>query len=221
MKQKKAFTLSEALASLLIIGVITTLTVPPIQQNVTRQTNAQSLRKALGVLNSTIETSLIKSEFRPNPNCYYDESNNNNLIYSQCDDLYKYIKERLSIIKDCSNSSGCFPDGNNKYKTISKATETGKGAITTATESCNAFNTMNEITRKAFVLKNGMIIFQSDNAAILAVDVNGKKGPNKWGGDLFTIVLKGKHGTLPTYQPGGCSKYEKGGIDSVTLLEEY
>ena len=42
-----------------------------------------------------------------------------------------------------------------------------------------------------WVLADGMIIvWYSNSTRLFAVDVNGMKGPNKWGYDLFGFMLK-------------------------------
>lgn len=45
---------------------------------------------------------------------------------------------------------------------------------------------------QAYVLDNSMILFTDGNNSLtqFAIDVNGRKAPNKWGQDVFTFAIK-------------------------------
>ena len=54
---------------------------------------------------------------------------------------------------------------------------------------------------------------------MFAIDVNGKKGPNKWGHDIFPLQSVGD-GTHPAkVVAGGCISPEKGGITSTNMMK--
>ena len=53
---------------------------------------------------------------------------------------------------------------------------------------------------------------------LVAIDINGKKGPNKWGYDLFSFMLM-FDGSRLYYGDGGCMHIEKGGVSSATMIQ--
>ena len=88
---------------------------------------------------------------------------------------------------------------------------------------CTAYR-KSEIQRRSYVyiLKNGMILipFQKNNFAVFLIDINGKKGPNKWGYDLFSFTTKANYGT-PLVPAGGlCMVAEKGGLTTTEMIEQ-
>lgn len=136
-----------------------------------------------------------------------------------CAILMKTMIKHLNIVKTCESNAyanGCIP----AYKGNDTALKEKNPGIsdfdvTAQTSGCGGFNEGNIRTRTAaYVLADGMIIFpySKDWAKIIAVDVNGKKGPNKWGYDVIPFQMKADLGSSPQYYPGGCDFVEKGGI---------
>ena len=69
-------------------------------------------------------------------------------------------------------------------------------------------------------LMDGTIILFYSGCQLFAVDVNGKKGPNKWGYDLFALQSMGD-GQFPIkLAPGGCYFPEKGGMTSTQMVKK-
>ena len=60
--------------------------------------------------------------------------------------------------------------------------------------------------------------YTANYASIIAVDVNGMKGPNKWGYDVFSLYAVGNTGKNLVYAPGGCEFVEKGGKTGKQML---
>lgn len=63
-----------------------------------------------------------------------------------------------------------------------------------------------------------VIPYSLSNYPILLIDVNGKKGPNKWGYDIVTFSLKGSNGESSFRTASGCMVVEKGGKYSAAIL---
>lgn len=144
--------------------------------------------------------------------------------FTQCGDLLAFMKKNLLVQKECASgySDGCLPeyDGNDtNYKDSHPDAEDVD--VNKATSGCGNFRKANIKTRPAFVLDDGTIIFVYSSAQLMAVDVNGKKGPNKWGHDLWPITLKGNYTTIPQYAPGGCDIVQKGGISASTAYNMF
>lgn len=76
--------------------------------------------------------------------------------------------------------------------------------------------------RTIYVLKDGTILFPYAGPQLFAVDINGMKGPNKWGIDLFSFRT-----TAPTVNsrliitPGICMTPEKGGVTTAQKLMKF
>ena len=72
--------------------------------------------------------------------------------------------------------------------------------------------------RKVYVLADGTIIISySTSPLLLAVDINGNKAPNKWGYDLFSLLIR-FDGEKFRYYGGGCMYAEEGGHDTATII---
>ena len=256
MINKKAFTLAEILVTLLIIGVIASITIPNLLSNAQREANRSALKKAVSILNQAAEKSY--QEFGKYPNCYYWDKNpyggakckgydskgnctgyelnsggslpgNYNGNFGQCRDLFDFYKKNLNIAKICETNgyaNGCMPlyKGNDEAKLEGygddmdeddKSYEANK-----ATSGCSGYRGAALKTKQAIVTADGMIFFPytANYASIIAVDVNGMKGPNKWGYDVFSLQAVGNIGKNPIYMPGGCEFVEKGGKTGKQML---
>ena len=72
--------------------------------------------------------------------------------------------------------------------------------------------------RTVYVLSDGtIIILYSEYPFLLAVDINGQKGPNKWGHDLFAFLIR-FDGNKFKYYGGGCMYVEEGGLLTATMI---
>lgn len=191
-KRKSAFTLAEILVTLMIIGVISVLTIPGLQQNAQIQANVAAAKKAYStVSNATKELKTAKGPIR-----FWDMSSAKTIA-----DMYK---ERVNInpydiesypIKNVDGSSGdssslfgqnnsfMSADGMYFFITGISSTCTGDGANT-----CFRVN----------------------------VDTNASKGPNKIGYDLVSFVVT-PEGVIPAGTPQPSSGSDAGnGSDSGT-----
>lgn len=143
---------------------------------------------------------------------------------SQCNDLFAFIKENLQIVKECSSSNaysgGCTPEyEGNDTNQQNQNPDASDYDINKATSGCSNWRKENLKKRNAYVLSDGsIIILYGTGAQLLAIDTNGKKGPNKWGYDIWPMILKGNKGSTPMYRPGGCEFTEKGGITSSKIF---
>lgn len=205
MKLRKAFTLAEVLITLTIIGVIAALTIPSFMSNTSKKASAVGLKKAISTLDQTIDMSRSESKFQPIPKCYYSDVATEGNQLAQCKDLLIYMKDMMQVSKYCETdpvAGGCMP----QYS---------------VSASCGGWNELEN--KKAFVTTDGMVYFEyseDTGAANIGVDVNGEKGPNKWGHDVFSLGLYGHKGVMQTYQPGGCEVVDDGGQTGAEVLQE-
>lgn len=164
MKKMLAFTLTEVLITLSIIGVISALTVPTLVNNYQRKAEVVQIRKVMNDVETAIDLYITeegKAKFSATP--YYKNDEINNLITN-----------KLKYVKSCdANAAGCFASEN--YMTI--------GSNTNEEFKC---------TVKSYLLSSSAAIcmVKGNNGIITVnVDVNGPEGPNIGGRDMFEFYV--------------------------------
>ncbi len=163
MKKMFAFTLSEVLVTLSIIGVISALTVPTLMNSYQRKTQVVQLRKVINDVANAIDMYITeegKTKFSATP--YYKNSINS------------IVTQKLKYVKSCAaNTTGCFASEN--YLPIGS----GNGA---------AF----QCGGTSYLLANSAAIcLTKNNNGIITVnvDTNGPDGPNIGGRDMFEFYI--------------------------------
>ncbi|MCD7780418.1 MAG: hypothetical protein LUH05_07085 [Candidatus Gastranaerophilales bacterium] len=145
--------------------------------------------------------------------------------FSDCQELYEFWEEVMNVQKVCDSNAydnGCIPKYEG-YDTAYQAShpDASDTDVSNAMYGCAGFKQSNILAGKAIVLADGAIIFpySGSYARLVAVDVNGFKGPNKWGHDLHVFKPKGNLYEDSKYYPGGtCEIVEKGGKTASNLL---
>lgn len=164
MNKKFAFTLSEVLVTMGIIGVISALTVPTLVNNYQRKAQALQFRKTVTDIGNAVDMLITeegKSKF--SATTYYNN-------------LDGFVRDKLKTIKICSKdeTNKCF--ANENYRTIND-------------NSSQAFT----CTGNSYVLTSSAAICMSKNAAYngvtIVTDINGQEGPNIGGRDMFTFTI--------------------------------
>ena len=162
MNRKNGFTLAEVLVTLGIIGVVSAMTVPSLMQNYQRQSYVTQLHKVYNELSQAVMR-------------YQNDKNALNLKEAGLNstaEVDNFIRSYFKVVSTCDKAeSPCFASS---YKKI---------AGTAASFQTN---------RKAYVLASGAAIrpYYSDGIKLsVVVDINGPKGPNIVGRDLFLLCL--------------------------------
>lgn len=143
-----------------------------------------------------------------------------------CDMMKSELKKTLKVIKVCENNAlanGCIP----AYKgtdTVFKDNNPNSSDYdkTQASTECRLWReeTIQNNT-ETWVLADGTILITyGGKVNLFALDINGKKGPNKWGHDIFTFSIENDGKSSNTVTPGGCSFVEKGGNGAEIMMEE-
>ena len=184
--KKQAFTLSEVLIALTVIGVIAAITVPALIQKTQKQEYVSALKKAYSTL-SQVTQQIIAEEGTP--------KGSEGGWASNLDALFNTYKKHLSNVKECTNNEKCFfQHGEKGYKWLD-----------------NSGNDVDFDMWRTLILSDGMqLMFQhyshncsgksqgSDNICEkIFVDINGAKEPNQWGRDVFTFIVKEDGGLYP------------------------
>ncbi|MDD3013238.1 MAG: type II secretion system protein [Candidatus Gastranaerophilales bacterium] len=167
--QKRGFTLAEVLITLMIIGVIASITIPALVNDIQDAQYKASFKKVYGTASQVWR--LVVAE---NPSTYVGSSG-----WSPCgsatDGRGDAFKAKFNVVKSCANQDGCWPL-NYEYNYI-------LGYAYGETYSPKRFS---------WITSDGICWASpwhaSDDAHIL-VDTNCEKGPNLIGKDIFSFLL--------------------------------
>ncbi len=202
------FTLAETLITLGIIGVIAALTLPSVMSNYKNKTYVAQLQKVYNQLSNAASQIMLDEEVDNLADSYLSETviegEDNSSV--KASGAAKFIKKYFKVTKDCGyaaewgDSTDCFAE---TYKSLGK-TETSSPAISSGSY-CASLNTGASICINVMSQDNKE--WDDHGYSSVAVDINGKKGPNIGGRDFFTFRLHtdGKLGEsyLPdTYHAG-------------------
>ncbi len=219
-KRKSAFTLAEVLITLGIIGVVAAITIPVLMAKINEQVHKAQLKKVMSTLNQSLK--MVYNNTDTIYDCYYGENGYTGTA-TDCNALDSEMRKVLKIAQVCESKAyekGCIP----KYKgkdTILKETYGDDYNLDFNNSNCGGLNENNVLNKnRALVLLDGTIIGEYLGAKYMYVDVNGKKGPNRWGYDIFVLKLVAKNDAGVSYYPecGGCGIVEKGGKSPCQML---
>ena len=201
-RNKKAFTLAEVLITLGIIGVVVAMTMPTLIANHREKESVVRLKKAYSTLSNAYIGVL---------NDYGDPTN---WDVESWDDIFIMFSKYISNVKICDEKTkGCFSSVrrkdlvNNDVNTMG-STSSGAGSALIMSDGIVA----GVGAQTSFA--NALSCDRLNNYCFhFAVDINGDKGPNRWGVDTFTLhVTKdkviprggaGTHGRQSTCAPLG------------------
>ena len=170
LNTKKAFTLAEALITLVIIGVIAALTIPAILVNTEQNEYKTALKKALSTLNQVIELNIALEGYGPIESGYM----NTDALATMEDSLFEMFRNRMNVI---STSSRYAAGSQTNY------------AFFTADGLRYEFPTNVKASLGNFQQNNGKCARSDGNVqdddgnimdkpCLIVVDVNGQRRPN-------------------------------------------
>ena len=169
-------------------------------------------------------------EYGDDGNCTNWENKGNDLYgdSSECERFNSEFEKTVKIIKVCENKAlaqGCITEYNG-VDTIKKAEDDSLSDVDVNKATAGtAWWRKSQIAnnRKVYVLSDGIILLMSgwSGMRMFAIDVNGKRGPNKWGYDIFAFsVAAEKGGSLNLIPAYLASLIEKGGKSTKEMLSE-
>lgn len=214
---RNGFTLAEVLITLVIIGVVAALTIPTVINNTKDRELRTQFRKSYSVISQALNSTEM-NDFSGYAGCYFNDfsqTNGINWVYSECQNFYDAFFKRIQVQKVCrgnSKSDGCVPS----YQTYNTV------------PACQAFN-QNYIDNVNFsyVLADGQIMniyVETDRIyPLFLVDINGHKGPNAYGKDLFSFSILKDNVTNNIYLTGdglnSCSFPVTGGRTTKEMMQ--
>jgi len=173
-----AFTLAEVLITLGIIGVVAAMTIPVLVKEANSIALKTAYKKAYSVASQAYNTSINE-----NGGGFGGYTFSTTLSYTK----YDAVKSKLKVIQSCDYGSGangkCWPSQ-------------GVGLKGYLVPGCSGWSNSGgyQNTNTSFVSSDGMFWMlysysTTTGADMLAVDVNGEKGPNDWGKDVYIFVM--------------------------------
>ena len=210
---KRAFTLSEVLITLGIIGIIAAMTFPILLGNYKMKTFEVAFKKQYSTLQNAINA--ITAEYGINA-CYvyYPKGS---IAYKQRTEDCELLEERLIPMLNLKEYSDDIKD---KYPTKAEVQASGGTSINWACSYDDAIRGAD-----VYVSNDGTIFMFRINTfpKFVGFDVNGEEGPNKWGYDVFFMGLSNHN----QYESGSnmifltdefCTIVDKGGKYPRTIL---
>lgn len=180
---KRGFTLSELLVALTIVGVVATLTVPVLMNNIYNKTFANQAKNMAATIEQLAQDELISNKTR-------------DLSDTDFGDPEELLSDKhFSITKSCASDESltkCWKtNASGKEKVTYKKLNKQADSVTAGT---------------TIILKNGVIMkyFLSGNdgktVGMFVFDVNGNDKPNIIGRDLFAFYVTPKGHVTDTVQ---------------------
>ena len=188
--RKAAFTLAEVLITLGIIGVVAAMTLPSLIQNYQKKALATQTQKFYSMMSQAVKQYMADygvDDLRNTPlaSDNYEEEYSPEAIASIRDFATKYLK----VVKECKSrdegGDNCFAP---VYRMWNNSIPYETNNFTTSTAGWSSY--------RDYVLADGSVIKigywgnkELPGPIDLFVDVNGKKGPNRIGYDLWDMSI--------------------------------
>lgn len=172
--RRNAFTLAEVLITLSIIGIVAALTMPALIQNHQKKSTAVQLRKAYAEMSQALK--LAEVEYGEMANWDLGGCTDNLCATKYFFDNYlklKFLKKCIPTTSECWSNTYA-PDGS---PAAFKA-QMGHGGYSSV------------ITASGYSLFSQIASLNNTKLNNIVVDINGKKGPNKLGRDVFLFAIR-------------------------------
>lgn len=187
--ETNGFSLAEIVVTLLIIGVIATMTMPSLMENVNRKEYATRLKTAYSALSQAVS----KMEIDNGPV-------GKNQYWTDAKQFWPLFTEQFNTFKICDpGEKGCFTESIIKGLDGKDWSLYDGGGYTMRTTDGIAYNFYaNEGTTECTVASKGVSADDEKNAfGRFLIDVNGEKGPNKFGEDVYFFCIIKNKGIVP------------------------
>lgn len=173
--------------TLAIIGVVAALTVPTLMSNYQKQEIITKLKKTQSTLSNATKLMVINSSCSSGDfNC--TGFNDNNLVYDGITFSHTSNKKLYMIGSQFKKRYICLPESPDNKLDICKKSQykiTSPGITATS-------GTQSLVTEDGMVIRLAGIYFtygDKDKGMPIVVDINGSKGPNKSGTDVFHFYI--------------------------------
>lgn len=203
---KKGFTLSEVLITLMIIGIIASMTIPSIINTQNDKEILARLKKSYSILSQVMTISQAYNGHYTGWGLVDNDDDSSQNTFDT------YIGPYLNNIKRCVYTDGCWTSEKSKGfdgTNISEAKSSGIGANTIsfilADGTFVSMDIYGNNVESVFGVTENLIY----PTLVFSVDVNGDKGPNQIGRDVFMFVLTDS-GLVPAGKDNSSAKCYSG-----------
>lgn len=182
---KKGFTLAEVLITLVIIGVVAAMTMPTLIQNHQKQVWVNQFKKAVSTISQGVQFMLAEEGVEEIAYLPGFDKIPSNHPYSTTE--FEEIQNLFNKTFKITEIFAPQPENGYPYKTLSEAPGVGlpDAAIDSMDRILMADGTIWAINFDYFEDTTRV----DDLGWCVAVDVNGDKGPNKQGRDIFEFYV--------------------------------
>lgn len=185
---KKAFTLSEVLVTLTIIGIVASMTVPNLIMGYQKIQTVAKLKKTHSVLQQALKLS---------------QNENGDITYWNTgltgkNFLTQYLKDYLKVVNEYSSAE--------LSKLASRKNLNGSNYVGKVYNNANSYH---------YLLADGSIITMhqngsNENGLWVGIDINGLAQPNQIGKDTFLFFLSNEYGLRALGDKGTPSSWSYG-----------
>ena len=195
---KRGFTLAEVLITLSILGVVAAIMIPSTMHKIQDTQQLAGFKRAYSMLDNALQMMYVVEGL---PSTWSDWPSTDEYNSSNANYFAQKLAKYLAVQKYCGSNSGCFSYGTKrKYSNGSDKLLFNDLA---GTNSNNADFFADENTNGKMTLKNNMRVSLSARYAnhsftksrclgSIRVDINGEKGPNRYGYDVFSFPFDEK-----------------------------
>lgn len=204
--KKKAFTLAEVLITLAIVGIVATLTIPPLVQNYQKKMLSAKLKKFVSTFNQAYKMAIVNY----GDPIYWEECTikpgNANCSTSDISGEVPSLQKIFSSIK-LTDVSGNIPDS---YK---QDFANSFDAIRGTNYNINSLKSFWQLSDGSLIFKvSSLKTTDGDFLTEFMVDVNGTSKPNRLGKDMFYFALVHTHAGRVQYGHWLCQKKVSRGL---------
>lgn len=194
VKKHLAFTLSEILVTVGIIGVIASLTIPNLIKDYQKQQTLSKLQKVYTSLSQAVK----QSEIDNGSNIDWDWGTGMTVRQS----FDTYWAPYLKILKYCTTYTECGYKANIFYK---------KDKIT------SAWSIVDTVNQTTVILSSGEVLVVAKTAKLVFLDINSSSLPNAYSKDIFIFTVDPNKGFFP-YGSGDCTGGAAAGSSCATKI---
>lgn len=190
IKSEKAFTLSEVLITLAIIGVVAALTVPSLVAKQQEKSTVVALKKTYSTLSNAFDLA-VRENGTPDTWGLVAMGDSTGLAR-----LNNIMSPYLKIQKNCGTGVGCFP--NKPYLDLNNVEKTNLYTFTGSSKLILNDGTLVSLRQLSgdCAVNYGSSSALRSVCGMFSVDINGLKGPSQIGVDYFSFFFT-KNGLIP------------------------
>ena len=193
-KGLKGFTLAEVLITLGIIGIVAAMTMPALVGKYRDQVLITQSKKTFSTISNAFNSLKAESGYSDYSGIF--ENSSEQIL----NDLTKYIQ----VTQNCGTKTGCWatetkPQKNSgeSYNFYTSHAMAKAIMIDGSTIAINSYNTRNAGGDCLSKFDSGTtdadgnpIYNYSNQCGLIFFDTNGEKGPNQYGADTFSFIIK-------------------------------